>query len=78
MNREIIIRSIKILDIFYITAVYIMTAFFVSYGLDKHVLGKVDKEKQKKKSLLKQLVEVCIMIGLLGSLTILSEDPKAH
>ena len=46
-KKELIVRSIKILDIGYITVIYVMLGIILARLCDKK-LGKFDEKKQKK------------------------------
>jgi len=65
-KKELIIRSLKIIDIFYATFIYILFAFICSIFLDKYVLPNFDEEKEKKKSVIVLILELCGLIGLIG------------
>ena len=62
------IRSIKIVDIFYTTALFIIAAFITAFILDKYVFPKINKEDEMEKSIYLHIFEVIIIIGLLASI----------
>lgn len=66
-QHDILMRSIKILDIGYITAIYFLLAFFMSSYIDTK-LGKFDKEKADKKSITLLIFECIFHIYLIGVL----------
>lgn len=66
IKREIIIRTLKIIDIFYATFIYIFGAFIFSFFLDKYVFGEFNEEKESKKNLFILVLEVCGIIGFSG------------
>ena len=63
LKKEIIIRSLKIIDIFYATFIYILGAFIFSFFLDKYMFREFNKEKENNKSLLILVLEVCGIVG---------------
>ncbi len=65
-KKDLIIRSIKIVAIFYATFVYILFAFIFVIFLDKYVFPEFDEEKESKKSSLRLILEVCIIVGFTG------------
>jgi hypothetical protein len=67
-EKEIVIRSIKILDITYITFVYGLITLFIVTLLDKYVykyisFQKVNKEKDKNFYLLLLEILICLTIN---------------
>jgi hypothetical protein len=71
LKREIIIRTLKIIDIFYATFIYIFGAFIFSFFLDKYVFGEFDEEKENKKNLFILVFEVCGIVGFTGVISYL-------
>ena len=67
-ERELVIRSIKITDIGYITVIYFVSAFYVSMFIDK-LLGKFDPEIADKTSTTRLLFECIFHVWCLGVLT---------
>ena len=68
IKKEIIIRSVKILDIGFITVIYFLIAFFSSVYIDDK-LGKFDPKKADKKNIGLLFGEVCLHIYLIGVFT---------
>jgi hypothetical protein len=65
-KKDLIIRSIKIVAIFYAAFIYILFAFFFVIFLDKHVFPKFDEKKESKKTVIRLILEVCGIIGCTG------------
>ena len=65
LKKEIIIRSIKILDIGFITSIYIILGIVFAKILD-HLIGKFDEEKEKEKSNLKVIFEIILLSWFMG------------
>lgn len=65
LEFEIIIRSIKMLDIGYITILYFIFAVLVG-KIFNYIFGKYDPEKDKNKSNVKIGIELCGIIWLIG------------
>ena len=63
--REIIIRSLKILDIGYITIIYLIIGLFFAKLFDS-MYGKFDKKKESKKTTLQHMLEISGMMWLSG------------
>jgi len=66
MSNELIIRLIKILDIFSVSFIYIICAFIVSFFLDRYIFPDFDDEKEKKKNFVLSVFEVCFIVGIMG------------
>jgi len=64
-KKEIIIRSIKILDIGYITVIYFILGLILAKLFDKY-LGKFDKNKEDKKSILRSILELSLYLWFIG------------
>lgn len=61
MKNEILFRFIKICDIGYITAIYLLFALILSTLFNK-IFGTFDKNKEKQKSDTRQIIEIfCIL-----------------
>ncbi len=71
IKKDLIIRSIKIVAIFYSAFIYILFAFFFVIFLDKHVFPKFDEKKESKKTSLRLILEVCVIIGFTGIISYL-------
>ena len=67
LGNDILMRSIKILDIGIITMIYFGLSLFFSTSTDKF-MGKFDKEKESKKSKLLLTFELMFMIWMYGVL----------
>lgn len=64
-KQELIIRSIKIIDIGFITAIYFLIAFGLSTYIDKK-LGKFDPVVANRKSMLMVFCEIFLHIYMIG------------
>ena len=64
---DILMRSIKIFDIGYITILYIFISLISATFIDK-VMGEFDEKKEKQKSALKLTLEFILTIWLYGIL----------
>lgn len=67
LQKDILLRSIKIIDIGYITIIYFMLAFYLSIWVDAK-LGDFDKEKAASKSTFRLTLESIFHIYLIGVL----------
>lgn len=65
LPKELVIRSIKVVDIGYIAVIYFCLAFFLSALYDK-VLGKFDTLAADKKSTITLFAEVIVHIWCIG------------
>lgn len=63
--KEAIIRSLKILDIGYITVIYFVIGITLAKLFDK-LYGKFDKKQEESKSLLQQTLELIGMMWISG------------
>ena len=57
MNDEVVLRSIKIVDIVYVTTIYVTLTIMFSVYLDK-MIGKFNKEDNDKKSTVRIILEI--------------------
>jgi hypothetical protein len=64
-KKEIILRGIKIIDIGFITAIYLLLGIVLARACDK-MNGTFDKEKENKKPLWKILLEVILYLWFIG------------
>ena len=64
-TAELALRTVKIIDIGYVTAIYFLIGIFTAKIFDS-LYGKYDKEKEKKKSLLQHTLEIVGMMWLFG------------
>lgn len=64
-KKELIIRSIKIIDIGYITVIYVMLGIILARLCDKH-FGKFDEKKSKKKSIFQHMFELIFILWFIG------------
>lgn len=64
-KKEIILRGIKIIDIGFITAIYLLLGIILARLCDR-MNGEFDKEKENKKPLWKILVEVILYLWFIG------------
>jgi hypothetical protein len=67
LSNDILMRSIKIIDIGYITVLYIAFSLFCAKITDK-VMGKFDEKKELKKSKFRLTIELIIAVWLYGVL----------
>ena len=70
-KKDLIIRSIKIVAIFYSAFIYILFAFFFVIFLDKHIFPKFDEKKESTKTVIRLILEVCVIIGFTGIISYL-------
>jgi hypothetical protein len=68
LANNILMRSIKILDIGYITVIYFIIAICLAILTDK-IMGKFDEEKAKKTPRWKLLLEVLLHLWIYGVMT---------
>ncbi len=61
LKKEIILRSIKIIDIGYVTIIYGFLAIYLSKVTEKY-LGKFDEEKEKNKTLTQSILELTLYL----------------
>ena len=64
-KKELIVRSIKILDIGYITVIYVMLGIILARLCDKK-LGKFDEKKAKEKPIFQHLIELILLLWFIG------------
>ena len=64
-KKEIIIRSIKIFDIGYITTIYLILGIILAKVCDKY-FGKFDEETEKKKPLIQSIAELVLHLWLIA------------
>ena len=67
LSNDILMRSIKIVDIGYITILYIITSLICAIITDK-VLGEFDEKVEAKKPVWKLTLEFILMVWLYGVL----------
>ena len=72
-STDVIIRSIKILDIGYITVIYFTLGFLISVGISK-LLGDFNAEVENKKSTLRLFLEIVGHIWLIGVLVYIARN----
>ena len=70
-KKDLIIRSIKIVAIFYSAFIYIFFAFLFVIFLDKHIFPKFDEKKESTKTVIRLILEVCVIIGFTGIISYL-------
>ena len=66
-EHDLLMRSIKIVDIGYISVIYIALALSISKVAD-NILGEFNEEKEKEKSFLHISIELCISFWMFGVL----------
>ena len=64
-KKEIIVRSIKILDIGYITTIYFILGLILAKICDKK-LGKFDEKKASKKTIFQHIFELILYLWFIG------------
>jgi len=64
-SKEIIVRSIKIIDIGYITSLYLILGIITAYLFDKY-FGVFDKKKEEEKPLFQSIIELIFQLWLIG------------
>ena len=64
-KKELIVRSIKILDIGYITVIYVMLGIILARLCDKK-LGKFDEKKAKEKPIFQHVIELILLLWFIG------------
>ena len=65
-KTDLIIRSIKLVAIFYAAFIYIFFAFLFVIFLDKHIFPEFDEKKESKKTTFRLILEVCLIVGFTG------------
>jgi hypothetical protein len=63
--KELVIRSIKVIDIGFITALYLTFGIVLAKLCDK-VLGELDEEKEHQKPLWQLLIELFLYLWFVG------------
>lgn len=66
-EHDLLMRSIKILDIGYISIIYIALALSISKVTDT-ILGEFNEEKERQKSFVQKSIELCISFWMFGVL----------
>lgn len=64
-SKEIIIRIIKLLDIGYITTIYVILAIILAKLCDKY-FGVFDEVSEEKKPLSQSIIELILHVWLIG------------
>jgi len=64
-KKEIIIRGIKIIDIGFITAIYLVLGIVLARGCD-HYLGEFDEKTENKKPRWISIIELILYFWFLG------------
>lgn len=72
-KNDLLLRSIKILDIGYITVIYFIFGLIISRILDKYY-GKFDKANENKKNIIKVGIEIVVMMWILAILIYLARN----
>lgn len=67
MNKEIVVRSIKILDIGYITVLYMIFSLSCA-ALTDRIMGKFDPVREAKKSKVQLVIELILVVWMYGIL----------
>jgi len=64
VEKELTIRSIKILDIGYATVFYIIISLIVISLVNKYIYGKLNKEKEENKSNKRLVFDIIVKVWL--------------
>lgn len=64
-TQEIVIRSIKMVDIAYLTIIYLSLSIFISIIIDT-IIGDFDKRKADKKSTTRLILEIFLNVSIIG------------
>jgi len=67
LTDEMIIRSIKLIDISYVTTIYVVMAILVSFIIDK-IFNKFDAETAKTKTSTRLLLEIILQFSMIAIL----------
>jgi len=67
-KKELIVRSIKIIDIGFITVIYFTLGLLIAELGDK-LLGKFDEKKAEKKSIIIHIFDLVMLLWLFGIIT---------
>jgi hypothetical protein len=65
LKKELIIRSIKIFDIGYITSIYLILGIILAKSVDNY-FGKFDEEEENKKPVWRIILEVILFSWIIG------------
>ncbi len=65
LSTDIKLRTIKIIDICYLTVIYFLIGIFIAKLIDK-IIGKFDKDKEEKKHITRILTETILFISFIG------------
>jgi hypothetical protein len=68
VEKELTIRSIKILDIGYATVFYIIASLITISLVNKYIYGKLNKEKEESKSNKKLVFDIIVKVWLISIL----------
>lgn len=68
IEKELTIRSIKILDIGYATVFYIIASLITISLVNKYIYGKLNKEKEESKSNKKLVFDIIVKVWLISIL----------
>ena len=77
LQHDVLMRSIKMLDIGFITIVYIALALLASKGIDT-VMGEFDPEKEAKKPFWRRTLEMVVLFWLFGVLIYIVRNIVQH
>jgi hypothetical protein len=64
-SNDVLIRSIKLIDIGYISTIYIFFAIIISRIADK-IMGEFDEKKESEKPFFRIMIEFIIIVWLYG------------
>ena len=68
LSKNLLIRSIKMVDIVYISIIYVFLAFYISLFLDKYAYPMFtnDEKALKSKSTATLILEMAVIAGFIG------------
>jgi len=73
IQTDLILRSIKIIDICFLTTIFFLLGTFIARLIDK-VVGDFDKEKEDKKHIIRVFAESIIFVSILGIIVYVSRN----
>lgn len=73
LKKEIIIRSIKIIDIAYIFSIYAIAGFFLSISLDR-IFPLYNESIYKTYSKTKIVLQICLQFAVIGIIVYLTKN----
>ena len=71
--KGLFIRSIKLIDIGFLTVIYFALGILIAKGVDA-LYGEFDEEAEKRKSMIQITVELMILMWLLGIIVYMARN----